>query len=216
MAETRASQLQESIDVIEFIIKKRKRKNAEMAEKMTLNENQKLFLNSDNELIKHVELLVKNARRTYGDIIGKMPPHFKELEEKVLGAALLEKPAFDKIKSFLLPEHFYEHSHQKIYAALLKVPHEIPYAQAVIIELRKTGHLEEVGGIHAIVELTAKVSSSAAIEYDARVLIEMAIKRRLILSCASIMSDAYEDSADCFDLLESLENEIKAIKSWIK
>lgn len=187
-----------------------------MEKRLDLNENQKLFINSENELIKHTELLVKNARRTYGDIIGKMPPHYHELEEKVLGAALLEKPAFDKIKSFLLPEHFYEAKHQRIYEALLNVPHGIPYAQAVVMELRKTGHLEEAGGVYAIVELTSKVSSSAAIEYDARVLIEMAIKRRLILSCASIMSDAYEDSADCFDLLEALEQEIKSIKSWIK
>ena len=44
----------------------------------------------------------------------------------------------------------------------------------------KLAKIELVGGAYYIAELTSKVSSAANIEYHARVIMEMAIKRELI------------------------------------
>ena len=50
--------------------------------------------------------------------------------------------------------------------------------RTVVNQLRKTAKIELVGGAYYIAELTSKVSSAANIEYHARVIMEMAIKRR--------------------------------------
>ena len=73
---------------------------------------------------------------------------------------------------------------------------------------RKAGKIEVVGGAYYIAELTSKVSSAANIEYHARIIIEMAIKRNLIEIASQIHHDAYEDTTDVFELLDKTEQSI--------
>jgi replicative DNA helicase len=80
--------------------------------------------------------------------------------------------------------------------------------RTVVNQLRKYGKIELIGGAYYIAELTAKVSSAANIEYHARVIIEMAIKRDLIQIASQIHHDAYEDVTDVFELLDKTEQSI--------
>src|SRR5690606_37667931 len=80
--------------------------------------------------------------------------------------------------------------------------------RTVVNQLRKVGKLELVGGAYKVAELTSKVSSAANIEYHARVIIEMAIKRNLIQIASEIHHDAYEDTTDLFVLLDKTEQKI--------
>ncbi len=52
------------------------------------------------------------------DMIGRMPPHDKDIEEAVLGALMLEKDAYATVCDLLQPQSFYEPVHQKIYEAI--------------------------------------------------------------------------------------------------
>jgi len=83
--------------------------------------------------------------------------------------------------------------------------------RTVVAQLRKNGKLEVVGGAYAIAELTSKVSSAANIEYHARIIIEMAIKRNLIEIASQVHHDAYEDTHDVFELLDKTEQSIYKI-----
>src|SRR6185369_10698992 len=74
--------------------------------------------------------------------------------------------------------------------------------------LRKLGKLEIIGGAYYIAELTAKVSSASNIEYHARIINEMAIKRTLIEVASQIHHDAYEDTTDVFELLDKTEQAV--------
>jgi replicative DNA helicase len=80
--------------------------------------------------------------------------------------------------------------------------------RTVVNQLRKQAKIELIGGAYYIAELTAKVSSAANIEYHARVIIEMAIKRDLIQIASQIHHDAYEDVTDVFELLDKTEQSI--------
>lgn len=152
----------------------------------------------------------KSLVRDISESHGKLPPQARDLEEAVLGALMLEKGALNAVIEFLKPEHFYYEIHQEIYAAILTLfkSSEPVDMRTVVNQLRKDGKLELVGGSYYIAELTSKVSSAANIEYHARVIIEMAIKRNLIQIASQIHHDAYEDTTDVFELLDRTEQAI--------
>lgn len=142
--------------------------------------------------------------------LGKMPPQALDLEETVLGALMLEKDALSSIIDILKPESFYTDPHQEIYRAITQLFNnsEPVDMRTVVSQLRKNGNLEFVGGAYYIAELTSKVTSSAHIEYHARVVSEMAIKRELIRVASEIHTLAYEDTTDVFNLLDHTESEL--------
>lgn len=152
----------------------------------------------------------KLVPREISESLGKLPPQARDLEEAVLGALMLEKNALNAVVEFLKPEHFYVDAHKEIYQAIIDLfkASEPVDMRTVVNQLRKNGKLELAGGAYMIAELTAKVSSAANIEYHARVIIEMAIKRDLIQIASQIQHDAYEDTTDVFELLDRTEQSV--------
>jgi replicative DNA helicase len=148
--------------------------------------------------------------RDLSDTLGKLPPQALDLEEAVLGALMLEKNALNAVVEFLKPEHFYSDAHKEIYQSIIDLfkASEPVDMRTVVNQLRKNAKLELIGGAYIIAELTAKVSSAANIEYHARVVIEMAIKRELIHIASQIHHDAYEDTTDVFELLDKTEQSV--------
>lgn len=152
----------------------------------------------------------KLVPRDLSESLGKLPPQARDLEDAVLGALMLERNALNAVVEFLKPEHFYVDAHKEIYTAIIELfkSSEPVDMRTVVNQLRKTGKLDVVGGAYYIAELTAKVSSAANIEYHARVIIEMAIKRELIQIASQIHTDAYEDTTDVFELLDKTEQAV--------
>ena len=152
----------------------------------------------------------KLISRDISDSLGKLPPQALDLEEAVLGALMLEKNALTNVIEYLKAEHFYDEAHKEIYAAIVELfsNTEPVDMRTVVAQLRKSGKLELVGGAYYIAELTSKVSSAANIEYHARIVIEMAIKRELIRIASQVHTDAYEDTTDVFQLLDKTEQAI--------
>ena len=152
----------------------------------------------------------RNVPREISESLGKLPPQALDLETTVLGALMLEKNALTSVVEFLRPEHFYTEQNREIYQAIIDLfkSSEPVDMRTVVAQLRKNGKLELVGGAFYIAELTSKVSSAANIEYHARIIIEMAIKRELIQISSQIQQDAYEDTHDVFDLLDRTEQAV--------
>lgn len=152
---------------------------------------------------------ISNAKSSIPDIVGvgKLPPQAPELEEAVLGALMLEKDALNEVIDLLQPESFYKESHQRIFRAIQELfnasePIDIV---TVVSQLRKMGDLEIVGGAYYITQLTNKVSSSANIEYHARIISQKHIQRELIRISTETIRDAYDETTDVFDLLDNAE-----------
>lgn len=152
----------------------------------------------------------RTLTRDISESLGKLPPQALDLEEAILGALMLEKNALTAVVEFLRPEHFYSDQHKEIFQAIIDLfkSSEPVDMRTVVAQLRKNGKLEVAGGAFYIAELTSKVSSAANIEYHARIIIEMAIKRDLIQIASQVHHDAYEDTTDVFDLLDKTEQSI--------
>lgn len=210
------SQLDKAYATLEFILKKKKRRVDDMGRKVDLSENQKIFMGEELDFIRNVEVVLKQSKQNVNEQLGKLPPQALDMEVTVLGAIMLESRALGMVIEFLRPEHFYSDSHRAVFTAILGLSKKDSPVdlRTVVAQLRKDGMLEAVGGAFFIAELQAKVSSSANIEYHARYLVEMAMKRRLIMMGGKVMQDAYLDTSDVFDMIDFVEEEMKAVNEW--
>ncbi len=152
----------------------------------------------------------RNRLSTAASGLGKLPPQALDLEEAVLGALMLEKDALSAVIDILKPDVFYKDSHQKIFEAIQVLfqkssPIDI---LTVTAQLRQQGDLEMIGGAYYITELTNRVASAANIEYHARIISQKFIQRELIRISTEIISNAYEDTTDIFDLLDHAEKNL--------
>jgi replicative DNA helicase len=160
--------------------------------------------------VRNKLLAGRQMARDISESLGKLPPQAPDLEQAVLGALMLEKNALTAVVEFLRPEHFYVEAHKIIFEAIIDLfkTSDPVDMRTVVAQLRKNGKLELVEGAYKIAELTSKVSSAANIEYHARIIIEMAIKRSLIEIASQVHTDAYEDTIDVFELLDKTEQSI--------
>ncbi len=143
-------------------------------------------------------------------VYGKLPPQAKDLEEAVLGAIMLEKSAFDIVIEILKPECFYVDGHQRIYNAFLRLSQKsLPIdILTVVEELKISEELEMVGGPYYVTKLTNAVVSTANIEAHSRIVLQKFVQRELIRISGEIISEAYEESTDVFDLMDDAEDKI--------
>ena len=141
---------------------------------------------------------------------GKLPPQAIELEEAVLGALMIEKDALNHVIDILRPESFYKTAHQEVYQVIFELFSESePIDMLTVTQLlRKKGKLELVGGPSYIMRLTSSVNSAANIEYHSRIITEQSIKRELISIASEIQRDAFEESSDVFEMLDSAEQKL--------
>src|SRR5699024_9778437 len=121
-----------------------------------------------------------------GDLIslekGKIPPQAVDLEEVTLGAMLIDKKGVDEVVDILTPEAFYKEAHGYIFDAIYNLFENGEPIDLLTVsdELKKKKLLEKVGGDYYLVQLTQKVSSSAHIEFHARIILQKFIQRSLI------------------------------------
>ncbi len=152
----------------------------------------------------------KPQHTSESDLIGRMPPHDKDIEEAVLGALMLEKDAYATVCDILQPQSFYEPVHQKIYEAIqtLGIQQQPIDMLTVTEQLRANSTIDEVGGPAFIAELTSRVASAANIEYHARIIAQQYLARELISFGTDVASKAYDPANDIDDVLQEAEGHL--------
>ena len=138
---------------------------------------------------------------------GKLPPQALDLEQVVLGAMMIDKKGVDEVIDILSPHAFYKESHRYIFESVFKLFENSEPIDLLTVssQLRKDGKLDMVGGDFYLISLTQKVSSSAHIEFHARIILQKFIQRSLIKISNEIIEEAYDETKDVFDLLDNAE-----------
>ncbi len=156
----------------------------------------------------------QNYNYSPGNVIslekGKIPPQAVDLEEVVLGAMMIDKKGVDEVIDILNPDVFYKTAHQYIFEAIFKLFENSEPVDLLTVsnQLRKDQRLEQVGGDFYLVQLTQKVSSSAHIEFHARIILQKHIQRSLIKISNEIIEQSYDETTDVFDLLDTAETKL--------
>ncbi|HCW77384.1 MAG TPA: replicative DNA helicase, partial [Candidatus Marinimicrobia bacterium] len=133
----------------------------------------------------------------------RVPPQNIEAEQAVLGSMMLSKEAVSVVLQLLEPEFFYKSAHQKIFKAILTLEQgSEPVDQLTVSDiLKRMGELEAVGGAYYITGLAESIPSTANVEYYARLVMEAATLRDIIVLAGTISTEAYEAKDHVDDVL---------------
>lgn len=143
----------------------------------------------------------------------RVPPHSDEAEISVLGAMLLEETAADEAMETLTEDDFHHPAHRHIFSAITSIRDQghASDAMAVREELRKAGKLDDAGGAEYLARIVDIVPTAANLKYHVQIVLDLAIKRRLISAGTQIVGEAYESADDADDLLNRAETKIFAL-----
>lgn len=144
----------------------------------------------------------------------KILPHNDEAEKAVLSALLMNQEAYDKICNVISAPDFYHPANRVIYSAIsdMKIMNTVAVDQVTLYDyLQKKSLADKAGGAGYLAELSDAYTIYANIEYYAKLIKETSVRRALIQTSSNIASDAYEESIDVFNLLESSERRLSEI-----
>ena len=106
--------------------------------------------------------------------INRIPPHSVESEQSILGSIILDKDAIITVAETINPSDFYKEAHKIIYESMLSLnSNNEPIDLITLIEeLRKEGHLDNIGGISYLTSLSTIVPTTSNVKYYANIVKE--------------------------------------------
>lgn len=145
----------------------------------------------------------------------RQPPQNLQAEQALLGALLANNKAYDRVAEFLLPEHFADPIHGRIFAAIRRRIDAGQVADAVTLrtEFENAGIMEEVGGVGYLAQLLgAMVGIINAGEYG-REIRDAWARRQLIDACEVAVNCAFGEDAEVAlpQTVEQLESQLMRI-----
>ena len=144
---------------------------------------------------------------------GKIPPHNIDAEKSLLGAILIDQEVLIDVVEIVKATDFYDKRHGKIFAGMIHLyqNHEGVDLITVTDELKKSGHLDEIGGSTYLAELTNHVPTAAHASSYAEIVSQNAVRRRLIKASADINSLAFDENLTVSQLLGQSEAELFSV-----
>ncbi|MGL5313029.1 MAG: replicative DNA helicase [Peptostreptococcaceae bacterium] len=140
----------------------------------------------------------------------RIPPHSVESEQSILGSILLDKDAMITVSETIRPDDFYKEAHKIIYECMIKLSNKNEPIDLITLteELRKQGHLDDVGGISYITSLSTIVPTTSNVKYYADIVKEKSVLRKLIKASNDIINLGYDGASKIEDVLENAEKRI--------
>ena len=139
-----------------------------------------------------------------------------EAEQVVLGSVMLEPESVGRIllEKKLSPEHFYERKHQVIFNSVLELleANEPPDIVILANRLEDNGDMERAGGRMYLNELLDRTTTTASIEYYAKIVREKYAMRQIIEAGNRIEEIGFNEKADVLDVFSEASQIIGGIE----
>lgn len=136
---------------------------------------------------------------------GKLPPQVLDVEEVVLGSLLLEQGCYQQVHQILDADSFYLEIHQLIYAAIKDLFDAAKPIDMLTVthKLRETGNLEKIGGAFYIAQLTRHVGTATNVVEHSLLIMQAAIRRKIIKLSSQLSDDSYNGLTHPHDLIDN-------------
>ncbi len=125
-------------------------------------------------------------------------PHNIEAEQALLGAVLVNNEAFDRVSSFLQPQHFFDPLHARIYETMGKLIQS--GKQATPITLKTFFEAEEPLGDITVPQYLGRLAANATTVINSedygRTIYDLAVRRNLIMIGEDMVNTAYDSPVD--------------------
>jgi replicative DNA helicase len=145
------------------------------------------------------------------------PLPFSEDAEKGVLCSLMLSPSevSDLCRTSFRTDAFYIPAHQLIYNLILELVDSKIAIDFVTLKqaLKDRNQLEEIGGPENLNELFSFIPTSANAEYYIAIVREKLLLRRIILTCATLSRDCYDQQDDVEALVDKAEREVLQIAS---
>ncbi|MCX5633897.1 MAG: replicative DNA helicase [Phycisphaerae bacterium] len=144
-------------------------------------------------------------------IAGRTMPESLEAEAAVLGSMMLDPECIGDVVQKIRTDAFYRLEHQMMFDAIVALWEKKDNDFDLVLlrdELKKRGHLDEVGGPEYLEKIANSVPSSANVEHYVQIVKEKQMLRELIAAAGEVMTDAFETSGDVGDKLDRAEQKI--------
>jgi len=142
-------------------------------------------------------------------------PHNLEAEMALLGAILVNNEACDRVSNFLLPEHFQEGVHARIYEAAATRIRSGQLASPVTLKsfFEQDETLQDIGGPAYLARLAASATTIINAEDYGRTIYELAQRRALIGIGSEIVNNSFDTPVDksSRQLIEEAEQQLYEI-----
>src|SRR5207248_2078601 len=126
------------------------------------------------------------------------PPANVEAEQALLGAILINNAAHGRVAEFLLPEHFGNAVHGRIYAAISRLIERGQIANPVTLKRlsAQDGGLQEIGGAQYLARLAESAVTIINAEHYGRTIHDLHLRRELITIGQDVVTDAFQHDLD--------------------
>ncbi|MDR0423833.1 MAG: replicative DNA helicase [Rickettsiales bacterium] len=136
-----------------------------------------------------------------------------EAEQTILGVIILNNDYLERVLEVLHEEYFYEPVHQKIYRYILETATRSSIAaDSITLKLffENDDTIKKIGGKDYLTILLKSGAGVVDIRDYALIVKDLAIKRRLVLSGESIVSEVYKESSklNSKELIEKAESDL--------
>lgn len=128
----------------------------------------------------------------------RTPPHNIEAEMALLGAILTNNRAYERVSEFLLAQHFYDPTHERIFAAIMKLIEQGQIADPVTLKnfFEHDGSLEQIGGPQYLARLASSVVTLINAGDYGRTIYDRFLRRQLIAIAEDTAESAYSYDID--------------------
>ncbi len=123
----------------------------------------------------------------------RLPPSNIQAEQALLGALLANNKAYERVSDFLMPEHFADPGHGRIYQAIARRCEQNQVADPVTLraELEHAGVLAELGGAAYLAQLLAAMVGIINAGDYGRLIHDAWLRRQLIDLGEVMVNDAH-------------------------
>jgi replicative DNA helicase len=150
------------------------------------------------------------ARST--EIPERTPPVNFEAEQQLLGALLANNKAYDRVSEFLLPQHFADDRHARIFEAIGQLVTRGMIANPITLKTRfeQDQALAEIGGVQYLARLASSVVAVVNARDYARIVQDLYLRRQLIALGGDVVNDAYalEEDISAREQMEGAEQKL--------
>lgn len=144
---------------------------------------------------------------------GRVPPNDLGAERAVLGSLMIDQAAMAEIRDVLAPGDFYAERHAHIYRAAMALTDRGDPIDEVTLQsqLERGPGVGRAGGLDYISELTLEVPTAASVRHWAEIVLNHALRRRLISAGGEVTKLGFDNAVTAVDAIESAEQRIFAI-----
>jgi replicative DNA helicase len=146
---------------------------------------------------------------------GTLPPHSPEAEEAVLGCVLYDDRIMSGVIVSLLPDEFFLIRNCLVYKAMVALYErgDAPDLLAVTDELRRTGHLDEIGGADRLFYIQAAIPTALHIDTYVAIVHRCYVRREVMRVASAYVQAALADDVEIYELLKFCQDELSNLVS---